>query len=292
MLSPLAAYWTTDILSDAGAREYIFGRGGSLELPFPTAVKTGTSQAYHDNWTIGYTRDVTVGVWVGNFDRTPLRDSTGVSGAGPIFQAVMLAATRRLRGSQQHVTDEPILARPDGLAPRDVCALSGMDARPWCPSRHREWLPESHDAGCDWHHETEDGVETVWPAEYRQWAASRGLLHTRSAAGPPGGPGSTPAKRPAHVRPVSSRKEPALSIVNPPAGATYLIDPTLRREFQTLALRATGASGATLDWKVNGQPVGRRAADATLHWPLAPGTHRITVQDERGRTAEATVRVR
>ena len=36
-------------------------------------MKTGTSQAYHDNWTIGYTRDVTVGVWVGNFDRTPAR---------------------------------------------------------------------------------------------------------------------------------------------------------------------------------------------------------------------------
>ena len=36
------------------------------------AAKTGTSQAYHDNWAIGYTRDVTVGVWVGNFDRTPL----------------------------------------------------------------------------------------------------------------------------------------------------------------------------------------------------------------------------
>ena len=74
VVSPRTAFWITDILSDAEAREFIFGRGGSLEFPFPVAVKTGTSQAYHDNWTIGYTRDVTVGVWVGNFDRTPLRD--------------------------------------------------------------------------------------------------------------------------------------------------------------------------------------------------------------------------
>ena len=72
LTSPLTAYWISDVLSDDNAREYIFGRGGSLEFPFPVAVKTGTSQAYHDNWTIGYTRDVTVGVWVGNFDRTPL----------------------------------------------------------------------------------------------------------------------------------------------------------------------------------------------------------------------------
>ena len=82
LISERTAFWITDILSDADARAYIFGRGSSLEFPFPVAVKTGTSQAYHDNWTIGYTRDVTVGVWVGNFDRTPLRDSSGVTGAG------------------------------------------------------------------------------------------------------------------------------------------------------------------------------------------------------------------
>ena len=92
-MSPRTAYWITDILSDDDAREYIFGRGGSLEFPFQVAVKTGTSQAYHDNWTVGYTRDVTVGVWVGNFDRTPLNSSTGVTGAAPIFHAVMLAAS-------------------------------------------------------------------------------------------------------------------------------------------------------------------------------------------------------
>ena len=69
LVSPRTAFWITDILSDPEARAYIFGRGGDLEFPFPVAVKTGTSQAYHDNWTVGYTRDVTVGVWVGNFDR-------------------------------------------------------------------------------------------------------------------------------------------------------------------------------------------------------------------------------
>ena len=73
VVSPRAAFWITDILSDPEARAFTFGRGNNLEFPFPVAAKTGTSQAYHDNWTIGYTRDVTVGVWVGNFDRTPLR---------------------------------------------------------------------------------------------------------------------------------------------------------------------------------------------------------------------------
>src|SRR5207244_7561337 len=94
LISPKTAFWITDILSDPGAREYIFGSGGSLDFEFPVAVKTGTSQAYHDNWTVGYTRAVTVGVWVGNFDRSVLRNSSGVTGAGPIFHAVMLASNR------------------------------------------------------------------------------------------------------------------------------------------------------------------------------------------------------
>jgi penicillin-binding protein 1C len=102
------AFWITDILSDSRARELIFGRGGNLDFPFPAAVKTGTSQAYHDNWTIGYTRAVTAGVWVGNFDRQALRSSSGVTGAGPIFHSVMLAAMRRAGDNgERDIVDRP-----------------------------------------------------------------------------------------------------------------------------------------------------------------------------------------
>jgi penicillin-binding protein 1C len=290
LVSPLSAYWTTDILSDPAAREFIFGRGGSLEFAFPVAAKTGTSQAYHDNWTIGYTRDLTVGVWVGNFDRTPLRDSTGVTGAGPIFHAVMQAAVRRAGVAQDPLQTRPIVPRPDGLEARDVCALSGMPANAWCPSRQREWLPHEEDVPCSWHHQSDEGLLTVWPAEYRQWASAQGLLPSSRPAAASIGTGS-PATRPepASRRPASPR---ALEIVNPPPGATYLIDPTLRREFQTLALRATADRPGRVEWKVNGVPVGAGPSDRALMWPLAPGTHKITVRDERGRTAEATIAVR
>ena len=85
-------------------------------------MKTGTSQAYHDNWTIGYTRDVTVGVWVGNFDRTPLRDSTGVTGAGPLFHAVMLAAQQRAGTTGDTFADAALQAVPEGLVEREFCS--------------------------------------------------------------------------------------------------------------------------------------------------------------------------
>src|SRR5262249_59196738 len=87
LVTARTAFWITDILSDDRAREFAFGRGGSLEFPFPVAAKTGTSQGYHDNWTIGYTRNVTVGVWVGNFDRRPLIGSSRVGRAGAIIPA-------------------------------------------------------------------------------------------------------------------------------------------------------------------------------------------------------------
>src|SRR5262249_38119362 len=143
LVSERTAFWITDILSDAEARAYIFGRGGDLEFPFSVAVKTGTSQAYHDNWTIGYTPEVTVGVWVGNFDRTPLRGSSGVTGAGPIFHAVMLAAQEYAAGAASSNSD--IVTRPGDLREVAICALSGEPANPWCPSRAREWLPAGED---------------------------------------------------------------------------------------------------------------------------------------------------
>ena len=261
-----------------------FGRGGSLEFPFPVAVKTGTSQAYHDNWTIGYTKDVTVGVWVGNFDRTPLKSSTGVTGAAPIFHAVMLAATQRLHGAAGFDA-RAIVAVPDGIVEREVCALSGMPANPWCPARQRERLPLANDPPCSWHHLSDDGLLVIWPPAYRQWAKQNGLMTEMAPRV------MSASTRPAVAPPPPTVRGP-LEIVNPPAGATYLIDPTLRREFQTLPLRVVAASPGTIEWQVAGRVVGSSSSEAALMWPLTPGVHKITARDERGRVAESSVVVK
>ena len=287
--SDTTAFWITDILSDGAAREYIFGRGGSLEFPFPVAVKTGTSQAYHDNWTIGYTRDVTVGVWVGNFNRKPLRDSTGVTGAGPIFHSVMLAATRRFGGSDQAAPETEIVPRPEGLQQQQVCALSGMPANAWCPSRHREWLAPGEHVPCSWHHSSDGEPLVVWPPEYRQWAAGHGLAHASLRTSSP-----LQERRGRAIEHVSTKEtpRPALEIVNPPSGATYLIDPTLRREFQTLPLRVTSLRPGRIHWQVDGVVVGSAFSDGAVLWPLAPGIHRVTARDAAGNVAEARIVVR
>lgn len=279
VVSPRTAFWITDILSDPEARAFIFGRGGNLEFPFAVAVKTGTSQAYHDNWTVGYTEDVTVGVWVGNFDRQPLRDSSGVTGAGPIFHAVMLAAERRAVDSRD---PSVILPVPEDLERKTICALSGMQANPWCPVRITEWLPRGADLlPCAWHHHAPEGLLTVYPAEYRAWAASQAPLSGASVAS------SVPSTE--HPAP---RTEHRLAIANPLPGAIYSIDPTLRREFQALPLRAVTDHPTTVTWLVDGREIGETNSDRPLSWPLVTGTHQIDVQDADGRRAHTSVVVK
>jgi penicillin-binding protein 1C len=255
-VSNRTAFWIADILSDPKAREFIFGRGGNLEFPFPVAVKTGTSQAYHDNWTIGYTRAVTVGVWVGNFDRTALRNSSGVTGAGPVFHAVMLAAMRRAGISD----DATIVDRPADLEEQPICALSGHRPSTSCPATETEWLPRDAPVEfCAWHHAS--GIS--WPSEYREWAAARERRMNPSA------PRATIAR------------DTTFRITSPPNDATYLVDPTLHREFQSLHLRAT--HDAT--WIVDGKPAARE-------WPLRTGQHTIVATNARGERDRVYITVR
>jgi penicillin-binding protein 1C len=89
-LHPETGNLLLDILSDPLARAPGFGRGGPLELPFPLAAKTGTSKDYRDNWAVGVTPAHTIAVWAGNFDGTPMRSVSGVSGAGMLMQAIAL----------------------------------------------------------------------------------------------------------------------------------------------------------------------------------------------------------
>jgi penicillin-binding protein 1C len=296
VISARTAFWLTDILSDADARAYIFGRGGSLDFPFPVAAKTGTSQSYFDNWVVGYTRDVTVGVWVGNFDRTPLRGSSGITGAGPIFHAVMLAAVERLEGSLPVGDTRPIVAPTPDVHRVELCAISGMRATAACPTRVSEWMPIGATlADCTWHHATDRGLVTVWPEAFRDWARTQGLatLDAPSAEMPvdvrSADAGAT--TRAEMARTDSAAAEP-LAIRRPLGGAVFLIDPTLRPEFQQLTLSARGGAGGPLTWSIDGTIVGRVRVDETLKWPLTRGRHEVVVRDEDGASARTRIEVR
>ncbi len=280
VVSPQTAYWIADILADSRAREFIFGSSSSLEFPFPVAVKTGTSQAYRDNWTVGFTKEVTVGVWVGNFDRRPLESSSGVTGAAPIFNAVMMAAQKRAGKDVELASYESLLDPPPGLEQQSVCALSGLRPSTSCPAIEMEWVAigASRD-DCTWHRGDGRDSIVVWPPEYRDWAGSRGLISEREIL--------------VHqVRALEGETSQRVRITNPPTGSTYLIDPTLRRNFQSLSLRAMldGEKGPVV-WSVNGKSIGRTAPGRALSWPLTAGTHTI-VASAGSSTDRATIVVK
>lgn len=89
------AYQVIDILSDAAARLPGFGESTILELPFPAAVKTGTTRNFKDNWTIGFTPELLAAVWVGNSDASAMENVSGIDGAAPIWSEFMESAGGR-----------------------------------------------------------------------------------------------------------------------------------------------------------------------------------------------------
>jgi 1A family penicillin-binding protein len=89
VVDPGRAYMITSILADNEARTPAFGPNSPLKLSRPAAAKTGTTDDFKDNWTIGYTSQLVTGVWVGNADNTPMRGTTGLTGAAPIWHDFM-----------------------------------------------------------------------------------------------------------------------------------------------------------------------------------------------------------
>lgn len=189
VLRPEHAYLMTHILADNQARSAAFGPDSALKLSRPAAVKTGTTTNYRDNWTIGYTPDMVVGVWVGNSDNSPMEGVSGVGGAGPIWHNVM---ERALEGLP--VRD---FIRPPGIVQLEICADSGTLPSPVCPRRSSEIFAQDqpplgpeHDmhqvlrldtaANCVAHEYTplDRVVERyfqVFPPDGRAWAAQNGI---------------------------------------------------------------------------------------------------------------------
>jgi 1A family penicillin-binding protein len=95
-LDPRIAYMLTNIMADNPARLPEFPAGGPLQLSRPAAAKTGTTNDFRDNWTIGYTPQIVTAVWVGNNDHTPMENVDGITGAAPIWHDYMEMANAGL----------------------------------------------------------------------------------------------------------------------------------------------------------------------------------------------------
>ncbi len=129
VIDPGHAYLMQHILSDKVARIPEFGENSPISPPYPAGAKTGTTTDFRDNWTMGFTTEVAVGVWVGNTDNSPMINVTGVTGAGPIWRGVMDAA------AQWYPPRE--FPMPPGVFPQTVCADDGALPSEYCLQHSR-----------------------------------------------------------------------------------------------------------------------------------------------------------
>jgi membrane peptidoglycan carboxypeptidase len=143
VLSPQVSFLISHILEDNNARSAAFGSYSQLVVRGhpEVSVKTGTTNNLRDNWTIGYTADTLVVVWVGNNDNSPMSGAvSGVSGASPIWNKVMKYAL-----DNNDNEDPDWLKRPEEIVEADVCVTSGIvppadGFEAGCPTRHEYFL--------------------------------------------------------------------------------------------------------------------------------------------------------
>lgn len=253
VFDPVACWLLADVMADNDARTRSFGMDSALRFPFPVAVKTGTSTDYRDNWTIGFNTRFTVGVWVGNFDNSPMRGVSGVSGAAPIFRDIFTWLDSRWPAAW--------FERPPEIVEMEVDPLTGVPVparltgrRPVVTEKFvREAAPEkSEGAAC-----YDAAGRVLLPSAYAAWLA-----------GPDNWLGAAAV--------ATDRAEAgAFRILSPLPGARMLLDPDLPDGGRRLPLRTT-LPAADSEWssptlRIEAMPHGAVAI-------LEPGRHHLTAR--------------
>ncbi|MGZ3454761.1 MAG: penicillin-binding protein 1C [Polyangiales bacterium] len=276
----------TDVLRDRTARLAAFGDVTALDFPYDVAAKTGTSKGYRDNWAVGYSSEITVGVWVGNFDGAPMHDVSGIAGAGPIFQAVMDAAMRTRVAKSLALTGASVTVDGTELVRVEVCALSGHRAGPSCTHKVHDYVPASSADAlpfCEMHlplridrknglragpactdADTEVRIYERLPSEYVAWA---------SAANRPLPPTESSPFCPTNDDVVDTLGS-TLAIRRPLDGLKLVIDPERPRNQQSTEIEVVAPAGVKeVTLVVDGVAFATKKRPFVFDWPLAVGKH-------------------
>jgi membrane carboxypeptidase/penicillin-binding protein PbpC len=296
ILSPQAAWLVTDILADDVARQPAFGSNSVLKLPFAAAVKTGTTTDWRDNWTVGYSTQRIVGVWVGNADNSPMVDVSGVDGAGPIWHDLMLLA---------HPAPPADFIQPDKLVEMQICAASGLLPSRDCPRLRQERFiagtqPQTADnqfqrlsidlatglPADEGTPENRRAERVYWrlPPAYHDWMITQGIAIAPAAE----------MAANAQDESVASQVNLPLRLTSPASYTDYQLHPGVEQQSQRLE-----AAGYTTDGRpwhslrlvVDGQVLAEQSNAARLSawWPMTPGAHAVWLEGEPTAGAE-TVR--
>ncbi len=261
------AWLVAEILSDERARVGAFGLNSPLNLPFRVAVKTGTSTDFRDSWTVGFTPDFTVGVWVGRFNNRPLNRVSGSMGAAPIFHQVMV---RLHRNHEPSWYERPVSAvqmtvdRLSGKVPPSDIVLPATRLR-------REWfvngsLPPSADRDA---YDAES--RTLIPLDFANWWRNE----------------ANPLMEDAALEELGEESpQPDFRIVSPLKGTIAFIDPDLQGKGARFPLRIAGSGREEIEWSSGSLSVEKDEGESWIL--LEPGEHEVVALDRKsGRIAKS-----
>jgi penicillin-binding protein 1C len=254
-----AAWLIADILSDNDARAAAFGPESSLRFDFPVACKTGTSSSFRDNWAFGYTPEFTVGVWVGNFDGSPMRHISGVTGAAPILHD-FFDYLHTQYGTTWY-------ARPADIVEGRIDPLIGkLSSRPNAISeKFTANVPPPANGPGDY----DDAGRVRLGPEYRQWLASA----DNWLAG----------------RAVLRETGQDLRVIFPLPGTILFLDPDLPDRGRRLYLTSQGTDEA--EWSSDSLVCHRQGGRSLAL--LALGRHELILRDPRtGETRQTWIEVK
>jgi penicillin-binding protein 1C len=271
VLSPYSAWIIADILSDRASRFIGFGPAPALATEFRSIFKTGTANQFQHIWALGASRRFTVGVWMGNFSGQTVVGKTGSSIPARIAADVLTAL-------EQSAGPEPSAAFgdiPGGVRQIEICALSGMAASAACAGTVREWLTAEQElAPCSWHRGP--GAPPEYPPEYQAWLWER--FRQGSAVN--------------NVAVIHGAVNNGGAVIRiPVSGSVFYVDPALPGEAQAIRVETAGFGDEALVY-ANTVLQGSVNQAGVFALPLRRGRHRITVEDERGQSAETEIEVR
>lgn len=264
--SPELNYLITDILSDKFARTSEFGFNSVLNFPFPCAVKTGTSFRFCDNWTVGFTEDYTLAVWVGNFDHTPMQKVSGVSGAGPLFANIM-----HLLYSKKDYPEKKQL--PKELIRIPVCPLSGKKPNCNCLSSIEEIIPKNGIAlynkdSCDMHTLKKGKTFTVLPGKYKEWVEGLESKNPTSEI----------------------KKDERFKIVKPQEGAIFYRLSNVKPEYQSVKIELiTTEKEEKVTWLLNGKKLKETFKEHNFLWQIKPGNYCLIAKSNKDKNLSSSI---
>ncbi|MBW3129195.1 penicillin-binding protein 1C [Hymenobacter profundi] len=288
LVSPAAAFLVTDILSQLTRPDLPINATSSLRLP-KIAWKTGTSYGRRDAWSIGYNKEYTIGVWVGNFSGQGAPTLTGADVATPLLFDLF--------NTLAYNSPNNWFAPPAALDFRLVCAETGLVPGENCPNQVIDYFLPNVSSGRRCQHQREVLVSEDGAFAYCRACAPaagyRRLLYPNllpEVAAYKEAQGIPYRRLPPHnpqCQLVRGGAERAPSITSPLPNTEYVLD---RHEHQQLLLSCTTDSEVRqVHWYVNDQFLRTANATERVFFRPSPGPLKISCADDHGRNVDVQV---